>query len=398
MYNLIKKVRKHDKIIAFFLACVVLTMTTATLTYAQADGKSLSGDEICGTAEKKCTITDLVTITKRVLTYVIALGIPVLMVFVVYRLVTAWFAEAQGKSGALKEARTAAWNAATGFFFIVALFGGLMLVVLQVFGVKDGPLQILKMFSEAFVTHAHAQTSLPNYLGATSLYEVVLSVLRLVMRFAVYPMMIAMWVWAGFAFVMAQGNPDGLNKAKKWLWTAFLVTLVVFMLQTLLIAAQGTVNRILPGQAAQSQQTEGAAPTTENPQQVPDSPSLQELTAACTARGGSIGSDKKCYGGLSAPLSTIKDCTNKAEGTLCIVTMADGTGKTGTCADTGSGKKECTKAVVGDPCITTAGVSGAINASSICDVGQRPLVGKGGSCRADVECGGTLSCVRGTCQ
>jgi len=233
---------------------------------SQQYGPSIAGDELCGKWSPtggpdgkggivtRCGVPQIGVMMKKVLVLVVSLGLPLLVVFVIYRFITAWFALEQGNAGAYKEALKQSGNAIIGFFFVVALFGGLLMVVLKYFGVKDQPLQLLKLFSEAFVTTAYAQQTaatgyLPNFLGSNNLMELILAILRLVMRFFVYPMLIVIWVWTGFAFVMAQGAPEALNKAKKWLMWAFVTTLVIFMIQAFMVAAQGTVQKIFPGGA-----------------------------------------------------------------------------------------------------------------------------------------------------
>jgi hypothetical protein len=74
-----------------------------------------------------------------------------------------------------------------------------------------------------------------------------LKILALVIRFFIYPALIVIWVWTGFAFVLAQGKPDALSKAKKLLVWATISTFVVVMIQAFLFAAKGTVEEILPG-------------------------------------------------------------------------------------------------------------------------------------------------------
>jgi hypothetical protein len=273
-----------------------------TLAHAQSDGTAISGDEVCGGINNKCTITHIGIVIKRVLGYVIALGLPVLVVVAVWRFVLAWFALRSGNANAYNEALKKSGNAIVGFLFIVALFAGLMLVLLKFIGVQDAPLNILKIFSEAFVAPAYAaqgpqNTMLPNFLRDNNLYDLILSILRLVMRFFIYPMIIVAWVWTGVAFVLAQGNPVEITKAKKWLVGAFITTLAVFMIQAFLTAARGTVMKILP--AANTQQT-GA---NTNEQYVPNE---GDPGAACVVDGvnGQMGNDKVCRAGRGGVPST----------------------------------------------------------------------------------------------
>lgn len=296
---MLKKLYKKQYLIPLLLV-FVFVMVPVTLLYAQGNGTSISGDEICGASSStKCTLNHLKTITSKVLTFVIGIGLPLTIIFITYRFVMAWFALQQGNANAYKEALAKSRDAAIGFFLIVALAGGLLFALLKFLGVKGSFLESLPFLSDiinVLVPHAYAQAtstvtvavatcdSAFNLLGVCSLYDFILSILRLVMRFFIYPALIVIWVWTGFAFVTAQGNPEGLNKAKKWLMWAFVTTLVIFMLQAFLVAARGTVQKVLPAG------TSGASTT---------GPKDGEPGASCMVGSsyGIVGTDKKCYVG-----------------------------------------------------------------------------------------------------
>lgn len=368
---------------------------------------SISGDEVCGaTASTKCTANDLGVIMKGVLTLIISLGLPILVVVVLYRFVMAYFAVVQGNAGAYKEALKKSVNAAAGFFFIVALFGGLFVVILQFFGVRgDGqfnPTEIIKLFGESFVPHAYAQTAegqfLPNPLKVNNLYDFILSIVRVVMRFFIYPMLIGIWVWTGFSFVTAQGNPEAISKAKRLLMWAFATTLVIFMLQAFLAAIRGTVQSILPGQASQMQ----SSPT--GNMGTPDgrvAPAPGAIGSTCTINGqvGQVGAGGVCFPGRGAGVSAGSTyCVGKAVGTMCSVPVAGGGARTGTCSNNADGIFSCYAATNGDTCISPTGAYGTIDAVGSCTVGGRPLTGRGGSCQITQQCASGLSCNGSICQ
>lgn len=251
---------------------------------------SVSGDEVCGSsASTKCGISDLKKITNKLIGVIVSLGLPLLVVFIVYRIVMAYFAVRAGNAGAYKEALQAAGNAILGFLIIVLVAGGLLLTVLKFFGVKDflgGP---LKAIIGMLIPHAYAADGqyLPNPTGITSLYDFILTVVRFAMRFFVYPMLIVMWVWSGFSFVAAQGNPEGLKNARKWLLYAVVSTIAIFMVQSFLLALQGSVKKILPSTTTQT------SATTVNEQYKPKD---GEVGASCEKDGsyGQIGVDGVC--------------------------------------------------------------------------------------------------------
>jgi hypothetical protein len=186
--------------------------------------------------------------------------------------------------------------------------------------------------------------------------------------------------------VFAQGNPEKLNKAKSLLLKAFLATLAIFTLQGFLIAAQGTVNRILPSEKTTT--TQQTAPTT------------SELQSSCAARGGTLSSDNQCYGASDTQAASLQNCADKNIGVVCYIPQSSGTTKVGTCSyvSDSSSDKECRPAQVGDACVTTALINGTINSNNICETSQRPLVGDGGSCRGDFECSSPLKCVNNVCR
>ena len=365
------------------LLTAILTIIVVGLTIHGAFAQtSISGDSLCGKdSGTECTVANFVQVVKGAVGLIIILGIPVLLCFVSYRFVIAWFAREQGAATAYQDALKKSANAILGFLIIVLLMAGALSALLRYVGVKENggsnPLKVLDLFSEAptlYVMHAHAdegdacssngsfgsedasgncvtsgggssntsgggnQTSsgdsgtsgsgnqgttggtngatsgtgnqgtasgatggtsgagnqgssgptgqlLPNFLSANSLYDFLLAVVRLFMRF-VYLALIVMWVWTGFAFVQAQGSPEGINKAKQWLWRAFVSTLVIFMLQTFLTALKGTVEKILPGSTTNTATTQTQNPT--------DAGAGRGLAG----EGGSCQIDASCSSGL----------------------------------------------------------------------------------------------------
>jgi len=281
----------------FFLSPVIVVSV-----YAQGTSKpSISGDEVCGKITgynsdgspiiNKCQLTDLSKIVKNALTAVIAIGLPLLVVFVTYRFVMAWFSLQQGNANAYKDALSKSTNAILGFFIIVALMGGLFFVVLKYFGIKDSLIGIplfRASFLDMLATHAYAQERyLPNFFPSNDIYDLLMAALRLVMRFFIYPALIVIWVWTGFSFVAAQGAPAELLKAKKWFMWAVITTVVIFVVQMFLLALQGTVERVLPASSSQTTTTSGSGSVTggsgvSNPVNTPPN---NQAGAACSVAG-----------------------------------------------------------------------------------------------------------------
>ncbi len=117
---------------------------------------AISGDEVCGSVGDKCGADDLKKIFQGIFSTIIAIGTPLLVVFVIYRFVMAWYALNQGNANAYKEATQKAGQAILGFLVIVALFGGLFLGMLRFFGVNEPMLKLLDDITEVVVPRAYA--------------------------------------------------------------------------------------------------------------------------------------------------------------------------------------------------------------------------------------------------
>jgi hypothetical protein len=238
---------KHLLLSVFFLASLAMIVPAVPALAQTGAGTSIAGDDLCGKdATDKCTPEDLRQMAKKVVSLVVVLGTALLVIVILYQLVMSWFAYANGDTGAIKRAGVAAFNRFIGFAIVIAVAGGFLFAVLTAFGTKPEFLKLLQFFSSGFIEHAHAQTTgLQNPLGSNSLYDILLSGIRLILQFFIYPALIAMWVWSGFQFIYARGNPTGLQKAKAWLLWAFIITLVAFALQGFLAAFKGTADIII---------------------------------------------------------------------------------------------------------------------------------------------------------
>lgn len=374
------------KKIPVILALLTSCLFSFSFVYAQT---SISGDSLCGaTAETACNFSHLKSLVTGVMYFIIGLGLPLLIVIVAYRFVVAWFAAAQGQSGVYKEATKKAGQAILGFIILILLFGGALIVVLEYLGATDPVVKLLKLISSSgLIETASAQEAplLPSPIGDTNLYDFILKLLSLVMRFFVYPALIVIWVATGFSFVLAQGKPEALSKAKKLLIWATVSTFIVVMIQAFLIAAKGTVEQVLPGstntQATSQEQT-----------------AAQANEAQCRNAGGTLAAN-----GTSCNVSASRGgtnaegyCNGKPTGSLCTVNSGSGS-VTGICKrdNTTFG---CFIPATGEACLTTNNYSGTIDSSRNCIMTVRPLIGAGGSCRISAECSSGTCLSSGVCQ
>ena len=220
--------------------------TQAVNQMGDPTGESISGDDLCGSSnETKCDLGDIKELVSETLELFIIVGGTILVAYVAIMLVKSWFAYRSGNAGAIKEAGTRAFNAFIGFILIVAVFGGLYAAALKTFGTQPWVVDFLKYFSEALVPHAYAANEFfPSPTQGATITDLILAGVSLLIRFFVFPAIIAMWVWSGFQFVYARGNPAGLQKAKAWLLYAVIITIVVFSLQGFMNAFIGTAKEI----------------------------------------------------------------------------------------------------------------------------------------------------------
>ncbi len=346
------------KHLAVILAIISAVFLGGVVVYAQT---SIAGDALCGsTASTTCNFTHLGQMVKGLMFFVVGVGLPLLIAIIAYRFVMAWFAAANGQTGAYKEATKKAAQSVLGFIILIALFGGVLTVLLKFLGVTEPVTKLLELITQGLITTAHAQqTMLPTPIQDTNIYDFMLKILALVIRFFIYPALIVIWVWTGFAFVLAQGKPEALSKAKKLLVWATISTFVVVMIQAFLFAAKGTVEEILPGS------TSGQASAQTSGQTIQGQPTTSTGASQCLSSGGVVGPDGvSCTSASSRAGSSAGDyCSGKQQGTLCTISASSGT-QIGVC------KKDtvvsCFKANEGDYCLTTSGQPGKIGANNEC--------------------------------
>jgi hypothetical protein len=161
---------------------------------------------------------------------------------------------ASDQAAKMKEAKTNLGRSLVGLVAL-AFLGTIMMVVFETlikpqFNYLDNALSRVMEVHVLDVSYVHAQPAgsepshLPNALKFDSPYDVLIAIYQLAMRWVLIPILIASWVWAGFLFVYARGNPDGLKRAKSRLFYAFVWTIIVMGLLGLFYAFKGTFNQI----------------------------------------------------------------------------------------------------------------------------------------------------------
>lgn len=227
-----------------------LVLVSAYGVHAQT--ASISGDGLCGaSATSTCNISHVKTIIQKLFYAFVVVGGSALVLMTAIRLVQSWFAYRAGNASAIKEAGEKTFQGVIGFFLFFAVLGGLLAAGLSYLGAQPWATKFLQLLSGLFVEYAYAaETQFQNPLMSNNLFDLLLAGMNLAMRFFVYPALIVMWVWSGFQFVYSQGNPDGLKKARSWLFWAFLITAIAFMLQGFLLALKATALKIAPNNPA----------------------------------------------------------------------------------------------------------------------------------------------------
>lgn len=231
------------KLKAFFVASLV-TLSVGAL-FAQGQ---LAGDAVCGgSAETACKFENFKDIMGKTFLFLLQIAIAFLLIMIMYS--AAQVMTAQDKASALKEAKTRLWNVLLGFLLITVVAGGGYLAFLSYFNIKSEFLTpITKLFSMNLsdvlpFAHAHAQDAekLPNPLGTTTnLFDFLGMLVSLVIRWFVFPVIIFSWLYTGFQYVYAQGNPQKLMDAHKWLWWTLIGTVTIMLAEGFTLALQGT--------------------------------------------------------------------------------------------------------------------------------------------------------------
>ena len=207
--------------------------------------KPLAGDWRCGNPNP-CTVLEIFAELKDVFIYaVIVVAFFALLSFV-------WIGvkglTAADQPAVMAEAKKQGGNAL--IVLIVVIFFGSIFIAFASALFKSEYVNFLKQFfsllndSSFSIPVAHAQEHLPNPLVVNSVYDVGVIIYQLVMRWILIPVLIGSWVYAGFLFVAAQGNPGKIEHAKSRLLYSVIWTVVLMFVLGLAYAFRDTFNQI----------------------------------------------------------------------------------------------------------------------------------------------------------
>jgi hypothetical protein len=238
-------------IISNILLALVLLFGSAYVVTAQSVAP-LSGDSVCGSSTS--TICNLKGDIGKVIRNALAFFIKIAVLFMIVAFMWAgvMLAISQDKAVALKEAKGKLTRVIIGIVLVsmVATIGT-YLALLQFAGVNMNILQFIgSLFAfvpGVFVMHAYAQESaalLPNALGVTDLYDFLLLLIRLFVRWFVFPALVFAWLYTGLQFVFAQGNPGKIKEARTWLLWVFIATFIIMLSEAFAFALRATINQI----------------------------------------------------------------------------------------------------------------------------------------------------------
>lgn len=227
-------------------AYLTASLLTLSVGFAFAQG-AVSGDTVCG-GTTPCTFADLATIFKR--TFLILLQLALAFVLVMILVSAAQVMTSQDKAQALAQAKSRLTNVVLGILVITLVASGGFVAIVSFFGVDSKFLDAVKsLFSSVYnalpVAHSYAQSTLPNPVpGVNNFIEFVGKAISLFIRWFIIPVIIFSWAYTGFQYVYAQGNPQKLVAAHKWLLWTVIGTITIMLAEGFAAALRGTFSQL----------------------------------------------------------------------------------------------------------------------------------------------------------
>lgn len=217
----------------------------------------------CGNAgQPACTLTGLGAVIIGALTFIVKVATLFIVVMICYSALRLMLLK--DKPYEFKEAKERLTRVVLGVLiisFIASITGIISLLAIagvnpefmgyikNFFGIKSALLMLHENFAfigpyildHLPVAHAYADDTLPNPLVVTDLYGFLVQLFSLVVRWFVFPLMIYAWFYTGFMYILAQGNPQKLTEAHKWLWWSVIGTVIIMLSEGFLFAIKGTI-------------------------------------------------------------------------------------------------------------------------------------------------------------
>lgn len=202
-----------------------------------------------GTGQPDCTFSHIPILLKntmRTAMEMVSLFAVAMIVYTGFKLMTG-----KNKPAELADSKERMWKVGVG---IIMFFGGagLTLMILRSIGLNE---DFLKTFNWFFPTalldvisaHAYAADSnmLPNPLNLDNPLDFFAMLLNLTIKWFVFPCIILSWLYAGFLYVRAQGNPEEISNAHSWLWWTFIGTGIIMLAEVFYSVLRGTITTII---------------------------------------------------------------------------------------------------------------------------------------------------------
>jgi hypothetical protein len=239
-----------------YIITITLTAVVILFSLGMTHLYALSADNLCGNPNP-CPISDFKVAISNTLLMLVSFATLYMLIKVLYRGGVALAALSNGNENSYIAAKKETGNALLGFLIFVLIAGGIASTIFGVFGLKP---VFFNFLSEIFIDHAYASgtttvnTFLPNPLiGVSDIYDFLGAVLRILMSFIVYPVIIMAWVWSGFSYVIAQGNPEALTKTHRRFLIVVILTIAIFLSKSVLTVIGNTAKLIIPNKTQYTQ-------------------------------------------------------------------------------------------------------------------------------------------------
>lgn len=232
-----------------YLASFVLFFSVATLPVYAIDWDQPLASNCAAEGPNGCDVNDLFEQLKVV--FIVSVLIIMLWnLFIIIKSGTfQMFKEDQ--SEALAALKQQGWRALSNIVLSLIIVGVMVAfyqaVLVEKFSKPFDAFKTFQSLNEPFVVHAYAVEGehLPNPLVVETPYDLAILAYQLAMRWIFIPLLIASWVWAGFLFIRAQGNPEGLKRARERLVYSVVWTVILMVILGLAFTLRDTANQIL---------------------------------------------------------------------------------------------------------------------------------------------------------
>lgn len=230
-----------------FFNLIVVPMSAFAITFPLA-----GGPDNCGSYDNPCSLAvDFgKLIYKLEVVGVVLVGLFALVVLVFFIWKSLWASDSSAEKAKLnKQAGVISIS-----FFAAVFLGALFIAGMNAF-VKSEYSALLKKFismvgDTPILTTLHTYAAdpfanhLPNALVVETPYDALIIFFQFAMRWILIPIVIGSWVWAGFLFIQAQGNPEKISHAREKLWNTLVKTLILMFALGIAFAFRNTINQI----------------------------------------------------------------------------------------------------------------------------------------------------------